>query len=102
MYVALLNYDRFFKKIFSDEKIAHIEDEKKTWEEVERLERGIYEDGKKDGEKIGIEKGEKIGIEKGREGIALNMIKHGMDIESIAQITGLSHSKLEEIVKKGE
>ncbi len=103
----------------TDEDFAYIEDEKKTWEEVERLERGIYEDGKKDGEKIGhqkgledgeklgiekgeklgIEKGEKIGIEKGREEIALNMIKHGMGIESIAQFTGLSHSKLEEITK---
>jgi hypothetical protein len=97
------------------EDFAYIEDEKKTREEIDRLERGIYEDGKKDGEKIGIEKGkkiyfekcekigiekgEKIGIEKGREEIALNMINHGFDIEVIAQITGFSLSTLE-IMKK--
>jgi hypothetical protein len=86
----------------TDEDFAYIADAKKIWEEVERLERGIYEDGKKDGEKIGIEKGEKIGFEKKGEEIALNMMKHGMDIESIVLITGLSHEKLEEIMKKGE
>jgi len=83
----------------TEEDFAYIEDEKRTWEEVDRLERGIYEDGKKDGEKLGIEKGEKLGIEKGQAEIIISMIKHGMDIESIAKVTGLSHSKLEEIMK---
>ncbi len=98
----------------TEEDFAYIEDEKRTWEEVDRLERGIYEDGKKDGEKIGIEKGakighqkgledgEKIGIEKGQTELVLNMIKSGMDIDSIAKVTGLSHSKLEEIMKTGK
>ncbi len=107
----------------TDEDFAYIADEKKTWEEVERMERGIYEDGKKDGEKlgiekgekigiekgekigiekgekIGIEKGEKIGIEKGQAELVLNMIKNGMDIESIAKFSGLSQSKIAEIIK---
>jgi hypothetical protein len=77
----------------TDEDFAYIADAKKNWEEVERLERGIYEDGKKDGEKIGIEKG--------KSEIVLNMIKQGMTIESIIQITGLSHSRVEEIIKTG-
>jgi hypothetical protein len=82
----------------TDEDFVYIEDEKKTWEEVERLERGIYEDGKKDGEKIGFEKG----IEKKGEEIALNMIKHGMDIDTITKLTGFSLEKLKEIMKKRE
>jgi predicted transposase/invertase (TIGR01784 family) len=77
----------------TEEDFVYIEDEKRTREEVGRLERGIYEDGKKDGEKIGIEKGQAE--------IVISMIKNGMDIEAIAKITGLSHSKLEEIMKTG-
>ena len=79
MYLAPLNYDRFFRKIFSDEK--------RTWEEVDRLERGIYEDGKKDGEKIGIEKGQAE--------IVISMIKHGMEIQTIAEITDSPIEKIE-------
>jgi len=56
---------RLRKDDLTDEDFNYISDQKKNWEEVARMERGIYEDGKKEGEKIGFDKGkingEKIG-----------------------------------------
>jgi predicted transposase YdaD len=71
------------------------------------------EEGRMEGEKIGIEKGEKIGIEKGRvEGekigiekgrveerldVIKNAIKIGMSNEQISLLTGLSVEEIQEI-----
>jgi predicted transposase YdaD len=79
------------------------------------------EEGRMEGEKIGIEKGEKIGIEKGRvegekigiekgrvEGekigekknthkVTINAIKLGMSNEQISLLTGVSVEEIQEI-----
>ncbi len=59
------------------------------------------EEGRKEGESIGMEKGEKIGMEKGgkaeREKIAKNMLQSGMDTAQICQLTGLSKEEIENL-----
>ncbi len=60
------------------------------------------------GEESGLEKGEQIGLEKGKEqGIlegkietARNMLSKGFEAETIAEITGLSIEKVQEIISK--
>jgi predicted transposase YdaD len=82
------------------------------WESKGMLETA-KEEGRMEGEKIGIEKGEKIGIEKGRvEGekigiekgrveerldVIKNAIKIGMSNEQISLLTGLSVEEIQEI-----
>jgi len=94
--------------------VTYIEEEKTFWEEVDRLENGIYQDGKKtglkegrkkgrkkgreEGRQEGREEGEKIGIEKGVEKIALNMLAKGMSPEDVAVFTGLSLDKVNQLL----
>jgi hypothetical protein len=63
------------------------------------------EEGRMEGEKIGIEKGEKIGIEKGEKigekknthKVIINAIKLDMPNEQISLLTGLSVEEIQEI-----
>ncbi|MCP4153179.1 MAG: hypothetical protein GY757_35945, partial [bacterium] len=41
------------KDFLSIGELSYIKDEKKYWETYSRLEKGVYEDGKSDGVKIG-------------------------------------------------
>ncbi|MGE5340836.1 MAG: hypothetical protein ACM3SY_05065, partial [Candidatus Omnitrophota bacterium] len=100
---------RLNRNALKPDDIVYIENEKKFWEEVNRLERGIYEDGREEGREEGIEigreegieEGKKEGIEKGREKekneTAQNMLKKGFDIDTIMEITGLDKNKIQEI-----
>ena len=61
-------------------------------------------EGRAEGEAIGLEKGEAIGLEKG-EAIGLEKVviagsKAGLDVETIAGITGLPTNKISEILKQ--
>ncbi|MCP5052888.1 MAG: hypothetical protein GY940_37310, partial [bacterium] len=94
IFVEMMN--RLRKDRLTEEDVDYIELEKELWIEVNRLEDGIYKEGKKDGEKIGLEKGEKIGLGKA----ALNMIKKGMSIEEVAEFTGLSPDELKAFIQK--
>ena len=77
-----------------EDSLKHYRDLKNS-NDTARLE-GLQE-GLEEGEKIGIEKGEKIGIEKGKaEGEQIGMTKvvtamaaKGLDIATIADMTGL-------------
>jgi len=64
------------------------------------------EKGERTGKEIGKEIGKKIGEEKGRQAekdtIALRLLKKGMDIESISEITGLTRERIIEMKKRDE
>ncbi|SHH06646.1 conserved hypothetical protein (putative transposase or invertase), partial [Thermosyntropha lipolytica DSM 11003] len=67
------------------------------------IEQGIakgIEQGIAKGIEQGIAKGIEQGIEKGKEEAALNALQKGLDIETIAEITGLSVERIEELKKK--
>ena len=51
--------------------------------------------GERIGERIGIKKGEKRGIVKARHEIAENLLKEGLPLELISQVTGVSVGRLE-------
>jgi predicted transposase YdaD len=76
-------------------------------------ERGAMSDARKEGEAIGVRKGEAIGLEKGRaEGeaigvrkgeekkailIAQNLLKKGMPVEDVSNVTGLSKQQIKNL-----
>ncbi|MEA3644359.1 MAG: hypothetical protein VBE63_31210, partial [Lamprobacter sp.] len=61
-----------------------------TWAQRERQE------GRQEGERIGIQKGERIGIQKTAQATARNLIALGMLTDrQIAQVTGLSVAQVE-------
>jgi len=63
------------------------------------IERGI-ERGIEQGIEQGIERGIEQGIEKKTLDVIKNCLKNGLNISMISNITGLSESKVEEIVKR--
>jgi hypothetical protein len=77
------------------EDYSYIAEEEEFWIEVERMETGLYEDGKKDGEKIGEKKGERIANEK----VVLNMFQKGIPPEDISSMTGIALPLINEIIK---
>ncbi len=70
---------------------------------MEEFGQSKYEAGEQKGEKIGemigikkgIKKGEKRGIVKARHEIAVNLLKEGLPLELISQVTGVSVGRLE-------
>ena len=70
---------------------------------MEEFGQSKYEAGEQKGEKIGemigikkgIKKGEKTGIVKARQEIAVNLLKEGLPLELISQVTGVSVGRLE-------
>ncbi|SHH31814.1 conserved hypothetical protein (putative transposase or invertase), partial [Thermosyntropha lipolytica DSM 11003] len=67
---------------------------------AEKWRREGIEEGIRKGIEQGIAKGIEKGIEKGKEEAALNALQKGLDIETIAEITGLSVERIEELKKK--
>lgn len=65
------------------------------------LKQGI-EEGRKEGRKEGMEEGRKEGINKASTAIALNLLEKGIDIATIAEVTGLSESVIETFLKTRE
>ncbi|MGE5340837.1 MAG: hypothetical protein ACM3SY_05070 [Candidatus Omnitrophota bacterium] len=74
--------------------IVYIADEKKLWEGVERLERGFYEDGKKEGIAIGIEEVKREGIKLKSLTIAKELLNNGISIDIIIKTTGLTQEEI--------
>ena len=98
-------YNRYLEDIHYEASIiggsydeGRIEGEKVGIEKGEKI--GI-DKGKKigieEGEKIGIEKGEKLGLEKGMREVAKRMKQTGSSPEFIKQVTGLVLSEIEKI-----
>jgi predicted transposase YdaD len=100
----LMNFLRYYLRFENPEMFAKFE-----WEISNLTERSytmgieefLLDNAKKEGLKIGLEKGREEGREEGRgEGIretALKMKKSGLDISTIAAITGLSLYDIEEL-----
>lgn len=88
----LATYEKYWDTVRS-ERSAHLDAEERGRIEGEHA-------GYVKGEKIGIQKGEQIGIQKGEQigiqKVAQNAKQKGMDLKSIAELTGLS---IEEIRK---
>ena len=96
------------------EELAKIEADKELMERIRLEELAEFdqknalcharEEGKMEGEQIGMEKGEQIGIEKGiqkgKREIIKNMLKANMTIEQISQMTGLSKDEILKIEKE--
>ena len=68
---------------------------------LEHAKKYEYEQGRVEGEKLGLERGERLGLEKGekqkQEEIAKEMIKEKLDIELIMKITKLSKEEIEKL-----
>ena len=75
-------------------------------EGIERgMERGIErgrERGREEGREEGIYEGIEKGIEKEKKELVYRMFKKGMSLDSISDITELSKSEIEEIIKSVE
>jgi predicted transposase/invertase (TIGR01784 family) len=52
-----------------------------------------FDEGKIEGEKIGLKKGEKTALLK----VVKNMLKQGLEIQSIEKMTGLSKKEIESL-----
>ena len=58
------------------------------------------EEGREEGEKVGIEKRERKGKKEAKIQIAKKLIESGMELEKVAQVTGLSENEIKEITTK--
>ena len=58
------------------------------------------EEAEERGERIGLDKGEKIGLDKGIHQVALTMLKKNLDINLIAECTGLTSNQLQSLMQK--
>ena len=115
--------ERIFEKLFTIAEVAKLnETERYDYEESVRVYRDIknsidtaFDEGKMEGEQIGIKKGEKIGIEKGKaegkaEGFMITALraiyKNKLDDDEIAELTGLPTTTIVQlrqlVVKYGE
>ncbi|SFF61476.1 Rpn family recombination-promoting nuclease/putative transposase [Thermoflexibacter ruber] len=100
--------EKVFKKLFQIAEIARFDekqlqsyrDSEKNYLDFTASLETSFNEGRVEGEKIGIEKGEKIGIEKEKIEIAKNMIRKGFDNETIAEVTGLSIEQIEALRKE--
>ena len=73
---------------------------------MEEFGQSKYEAGEQKGEKRGIKKGkdigEKRGIVKARQEIAVNLLKEGLHLELISQVTDVSVERLERFSNNGK
>jgi hypothetical protein len=76
---------RINKKELTEDDFFYIENEKTIWEEVERFERQIYEDGREEG------------LKKGKEEIAKVLKNSELSIEKISEITNLSKKEIDKL-----
>ena len=55
-------------------------------------------DARKEGLTEGLRKGEALGLEKGKMEIAANLLKKGMTIEEVSNVTGLPKQHIEKFI----
>ena len=78
------------ERISSDERIIGLYD-------VEAVERKVLNSKIKTAELIGMEEGMEKGMKKGTENVASNMLRKGRSIEDIADCTGLTPERINEL-----
>ena len=93
---------RLEKSTLTPEDFEYIRDQQEFIDEVTRTEQGWWNGGQRDGKREGIEQGIKIGEERSEEKlqlktmeIAREMKRKGMDVEVIADCTGLTVKEIE-------
>jgi len=98
--------ERIFKKLFKISELSQLkhseyldyEDSLKVYRDNQNVLDSAENTGFKQGLAKGIEAGIKEGIDEGKKEIALKAIKRGMDIQDIAEITGLEIKLIKELV----
>ena len=65
-----------------------------------QLSNKFRQEGKIEGEQIGIQKGEQIGIQKGKIEVVLKSYESGIPISLIANITGLNEEEVAKILRE--
>ena len=79
---------------YNEDELRRYEESLKVYRDLKGVIDSAFDDGKIQGEKLGIEKGEKLGIEKGKneekKENAKKMKDKGLDINLISEIIGLS------------
>lgn len=92
---------RLRKDDLTDDDFRYITKESEIWDEVELLEKTMYEGGRKDGLKAGIKEGKIEGIKEGKiEGkkeMAKMLKEGGIDMDIIARTSGLSKKEIEQL-----
>ena len=100
---------RLRKDDLTDDDFRYITKESEIWDEVELLEKTMYEGGRKDGLKAGIKEGKIEGIKEGKiegkkegkiEGkkeMAKMLKESGIDTDIIARTSGLSKEEIEQL-----
>ncbi len=90
----------------TDDDLRYIEQERRSWQEFSRWERGMYEsvyhEGVYDGEQRGEERGIKKGEEKRNREIVLNMHSNGISPENIAEMTGIELAQVLSIIEEND
>jgi predicted transposase/invertase (TIGR01784 family) len=85
---------RAYQRHLDDLHMAASLEEQFRFEQAQAREQG-EKIGMEKGEKVGMEKGEKIGIKKA----AIKMINHGMSINDVVKVTGISIDDIKEIME---
>jgi len=96
-----INYAYNLLKIISKDKKARMEYEAKMAairDEMTRL-HVAEQKGREEGIEIGIKKGRMEGKIEGKKEVAERMLRKGIDVETVAEITGLQITDIEEIRK---
>ena len=75
---------------YNEDELRRYEESLKVYRDLKGVIDTAFDDGKIEGEKLGVEKGEKLGIEKGKIETAIKMKKDNLSIEIISKYTGLS------------
>ena len=103
----LIDHEHIIARAYEElDRYTWNEEELLSYEQAEKYEATYiasmdqkFDEGKVEGEKIGIEKGEKIGIEKGEKTalfrVARHLLKQGLPISDIEQATGLSEQEID-------
>lgn len=131
MYLAPLNYDRFFKKVFSHDfevyeqdailkeimvlinkkgldksDFDYIETEDEHIELINRTLQGEFIKGKDvgfvEGEEVGFVKGEEVGFVKGQEDAVLRLHKKGKIADEIADLLDIPLTQVVGMIEKAK
>jgi predicted transposase/invertase (TIGR01784 family) len=97
--------ESIFEKVFKTAEIAkftlkehqHYIDSLKYYRDLKNSLDTAKEEGRKEGEQIGIQKGEQIGIQKAKIEMAKNAKKIGMPTQDVSDLTGLNSDEIEKL-----
>ena len=83
-----------------ESRVKRILDEEAARREAELEVQEAEQRGEKKGEERGKKRGERIGAQKANEATARRLLKKGMEVKGIAEVTGLDEEKVIEIQRE--